>query len=97
MRARWLRLRCPDEAQERRMRRNPFDLRGYSAVLYKELRHVVRDPATLILAVAPAYRSGNDIRVHDQHQGGARSDCRAERISSKSCAALFSAAPARRI
>ena len=34
------------------MNRNPFDLRGYGAVLYKELRHVVRDRATLILAVA---------------------------------------------
>jgi ABC-type multidrug transport system permease subunit len=33
------------------VRRNPFDPRGYGAVLYKELRHVVRDPATLILAV----------------------------------------------
>jgi ABC transporter DrrB family efflux protein len=32
--------------------RNPFDLRGYSAVLYKELRHVVRDRTTLVLAVA---------------------------------------------
>ncbi len=34
------------------MSRNPFDLRGYDAVLYKEVRHVVRDRATLILAVA---------------------------------------------
>ena len=34
------------------MKRNPFDLRGYGAVLYKELRHVVRDRTTLILAVA---------------------------------------------
>lgn len=34
------------------MKRNPFDVRGYGAVLYKELRHVIRDPATLILAVA---------------------------------------------
>ncbi|MBV8751176.1 MAG: ABC transporter permease, partial [Candidatus Eremiobacteraeota bacterium] len=33
------------------MKRSPFDLRGYGAVLYKELRHVVRDRATLILAV----------------------------------------------
>ncbi|HEX3469232.1 MAG TPA: ABC transporter permease [Candidatus Elarobacter sp.] len=34
------------------MRRNPFDLRGYGAVLYKEIRHVLRDRATLALAVA---------------------------------------------
>jgi len=33
------------------VKRSPFDLRGYGAVLYKELRHVVRDRATLILAV----------------------------------------------
>lgn len=34
------------------MSRSPFDLRGYGAVLYKEMRHVVRDRATLVLAVA---------------------------------------------
>lgn len=34
------------------MNRSPFDLRGYGAVLYKEMRHVVRDRATLVLAVA---------------------------------------------
>jgi ABC-type multidrug transport system permease subunit len=32
--------------------RNPFDVRGYGAVLYKELRHVVRDRVTLGLAIA---------------------------------------------
>lgn len=34
------------------MNRSPFDLHGYGAILYKEMRHVVRDRATLILAVA---------------------------------------------
>lgn len=34
------------------MSRNPFDVRGYGAVLYKEIRHVARDRATLVLAVA---------------------------------------------
>lgn len=34
------------------MNRNPFDVRGYGAVLYKELRHVARDRVTLILAIA---------------------------------------------
>lgn len=34
------------------MKRNPFDVRGYNAVLYKEVRHVARDRATLILAIA---------------------------------------------
>jgi ABC-type multidrug transport system permease subunit len=34
------------------MNRNAFDLRGYGAVLYKEVRHVVRDRITLILAIA---------------------------------------------
>lgn len=29
-----------------------FDLRGLDAVFYKEVRHVVRDPATLVLAIA---------------------------------------------
>jgi ABC-2 type transport system permease protein len=33
------------------MSRSPFDVRGYGAVLYKEVRHVVRDRATLVLAV----------------------------------------------
>ena len=31
--------------------RRPFDLRGFSAVLYKELIHVVHDPTTLVLAL----------------------------------------------
>ncbi|HEV3088157.1 MAG TPA: ABC transporter permease, partial [Candidatus Elarobacter sp.] len=34
------------------MNRNPFDLRGYGAILYKELRHVARDRVTLGLAIA---------------------------------------------
>ncbi|MGH7728028.1 MAG: ABC transporter permease [Vulcanimicrobiaceae bacterium] len=34
------------------MKRNAFDVRGYGAVVYKELRHVIRDRATLVLAVA---------------------------------------------
>ena len=34
------------------MNRNPFDVRGYGAILYKELRHVARDRITLILAIA---------------------------------------------
>ncbi len=34
------------------MNRNPFDVRGYGAVLYKELRHVARDRVTLGLAIA---------------------------------------------
>ena len=34
------------------MNRSAFDLRGYGAVVYKEVRHVVRDRATLILAIA---------------------------------------------
>ncbi len=29
-----------------------FDLHGLDAVIYKEIRHVVRDPATLVLAIA---------------------------------------------
>ena len=32
--------------------RRPFDLRGFGAVLYKELIHVVHDPTTLVLALA---------------------------------------------
>jgi len=32
--------------------RNAFDLRGYGAILYKELRHLVRDRITLRLAIA---------------------------------------------
>jgi ABC-type multidrug transport system permease subunit len=32
--------------------RNAFDTRGFDAVLYKELRHLVRDRATLVLALA---------------------------------------------
>jgi ABC-type multidrug transport system permease subunit len=31
--------------------RRPFDVRGFSAVLYKELIHVVHDPTTLVLAL----------------------------------------------
>ena len=34
------------------MNRNPFDTRGFGAVLYKELRHLVRDRITLVLALA---------------------------------------------
>jgi ABC-type multidrug transport system permease subunit len=34
------------------MRRNAFDLRGFGAVLYKEVRHIARDRLTLILALA---------------------------------------------
>ena len=34
------------------MKRNPFDVRGYGAVFYKEIRHVVRDRITLFLAIA---------------------------------------------
>lgn len=34
------------------MNRNAFDLRGYGAIVYKEVRHVVRDRVTLILAIA---------------------------------------------
>jgi ABC-type multidrug transport system permease subunit len=34
------------------MNRSPFDLSGYGAILYKELRHVARDRVTLILAIA---------------------------------------------
>lgn len=34
------------------MNRSPFDVRGYGAVLYKELRHVARDRVTLGLAIA---------------------------------------------
>ncbi|HEY2473828.1 MAG TPA: ABC transporter permease [Candidatus Cybelea sp.] len=34
------------------MSRNPFDLTGFGAVLYKELRHVARDRLTLILSLA---------------------------------------------
>jgi ABC-2 type transport system permease protein len=33
------------------MNRNPFDLGGYGAVLYKELRHVARDRMTLVLSL----------------------------------------------
>lgn len=33
------------------MNRNAFDLRGYGAILYKELRHLVRDRITLGLAI----------------------------------------------
>ncbi|MEO9169667.1 MAG: ABC transporter permease [Candidatus Baltobacteraceae bacterium] len=33
------------------MNRNAFDLRGYSAIIYKELRHLARDRVTLGLAV----------------------------------------------
>jgi ABC-type multidrug transport system permease subunit len=33
------------------MNRNPFDTRGFGAVLYKELRHLVRDRITLVLAL----------------------------------------------
>ena len=29
-----------------------FDLHGLDAVFYKEIRHVARDPATLVLAIA---------------------------------------------
>ena len=32
--------------------RNPFDLRGFDAVLYKETRHVLRDRLTLIISFA---------------------------------------------
>ena len=32
--------------------RRPFDVRGFGAVLYKELIHVVHDPTTLVLALA---------------------------------------------
>ena len=31
--------------------RSLFDLHGFGAVFYKEVRHVVRDPATLVLAI----------------------------------------------
>lgn len=31
--------------------RRPFDLRGFAAVLYKELIHIVHDPTTLVLAL----------------------------------------------
>lgn len=34
------------------MNRSAFDVRGYAAIVYKEIRHVVRDRATLILALA---------------------------------------------
>jgi ABC-type multidrug transport system permease subunit len=34
------------------MKRNPFAVRGYGAVLYKEVRHVARDRMTLFLALA---------------------------------------------
>jgi ABC transporter DrrB family efflux protein len=34
------------------MKRSPFDLRGYGAILYKEMRHVARDRVTLGLAIA---------------------------------------------
>ncbi len=34
------------------MRRSAFDVRGYGAVVYKEIRHVMRDRVTLILAIA---------------------------------------------
>ncbi len=34
------------------MKRSAFDVRGYGAVVYKEIRHVVRDRVTLILAIA---------------------------------------------
>ncbi len=34
------------------MNRNAFDTRGFGAVLYKELRHLVRDRITLVLALA---------------------------------------------
>ncbi|MDQ2664003.1 MAG: hypothetical protein M3Y18_08235 [Candidatus Eremiobacteraeota bacterium] len=33
------------------MNRNPLDLRGYRAVLYKEIRHVLRDRLTLIISL----------------------------------------------
>ncbi|MBV8074616.1 MAG: hypothetical protein JO140_04225, partial [Candidatus Eremiobacteraeota bacterium] len=33
------------------MKRNAFDLRGFDAVLYKEIRHVARDRITLGLAL----------------------------------------------
>jgi len=33
------------------MNRSPFDVRGYDAILYKELRHVARDRVTLGLAI----------------------------------------------
>lgn len=33
------------------MKRNAFDLRGYRAVVYKEMRHVMRDRITVVLAV----------------------------------------------
>jgi ABC transporter DrrB family efflux protein len=34
------------------MNRNPLDLTGYGAILYKEIRHVLRDRLTLIFALA---------------------------------------------
>src|SRR4029077_5077540 len=45
------RLRRADAIADSRGMRRPFDLRGFVAVLYKELIHVTHDPTTLALAL----------------------------------------------